>query len=54
MAQRPYWNQEMETIPHQRLKKLEADLLSKQLHYVYQTSPFYKEAFDRTGAIPAS
>ncbi len=49
MAERKYWNREMETLPLKKLEQLESARLRKQLNYVYRTSPFYREKFDRAG-----
>jgi phenylacetate-CoA ligase len=52
MEERKYWNKDLETIGDQDLKLLEMDALQRQLRYVYEKSPFYKEKFERSGVRP--
>ncbi len=52
MEERKYWNKDLETIGDQDLKLLEMDALRRQLRYVYEKSPFYKEKFERSGVRP--
>lgn len=47
-----YWNEEIETMVPEKLRQLEADLLRKQVEYVYQRSPFYAEKFDSVSVRP--
>jgi len=49
MAEKLYWNEEMETISAEDLKALETEGLRKQLDYVYRMSPFYRKKFDEAG-----
>jgi phenylacetate-CoA ligase len=51
---RPYWNEEIETMPLEKLRKLESERLQKQMAYVYRTSPWYAEKFDQAGVRPDS
>lgn len=48
-AERKYWNEEMETMPPEKLAELEARLLRRQLEYVYEKSSFYQKKFDEAG-----
>jgi phenylacetate-CoA ligase len=53
MAERRYWNEEIESMPLEELKKLQLERLKKQLHYIYENSPFfYRKKFDQAGAHP--
>ena len=52
MDDKKYWDREIETINDADLKALELDALKKELAYVYQKSPFYKEKFDLSGVRP--
>ncbi len=46
MAQRKYWNEEMETMAPDRLKKIEEKLLTDELAYIHERSPFYREKWE--------
>ncbi len=53
MAERRYWNSEIETMQVEELKKFQLGRLKKQLHYIYENSPFfYKKKFDEAGVHP--
>lgn len=52
MAERRYWNEEMETMVPEKLKKLEEGLLKKELEYIYKRSPFYRAKWDEAGVGP--
>jgi phenylacetate-CoA ligase len=47
-----YWNEEMETLPLERMRELQFDRLSKQVPYAYDKVPMYKRRFDETGVSP--
>ncbi len=53
MTQRLF-NPEMEAITDRDRERLEADLLEKQIAYVYANSPMYRAKFDEAGLTPAS
>lgn len=40
-----YWDRGIETLPRDKLKEIQEDRLKKQLQYVYQYSPFYRDKF---------
>ena len=42
---RPYWNEDIETMPRERLRRLENSHLQTQLDYVWSSSPFYSAKF---------
>lgn len=52
MNEKKFWNPEMETISRDELAALETRALKKQLAYVYEKSPFYREKFDLAGLDP--
>ena len=52
MTEKTYWNRELETMPADKLRKLESEALRTQLAYVYRESPFYRQKFDETGVHP--
>ncbi len=47
-----YWNEEMETMPRDRLEALQLERLQTVVERVYETSSFYRRAFDRKGVQP--
>lgn len=52
MPENAYWNQELETLPDDKLRELETEALQTQLAYVYRESPFYRDKFDESGVHP--
>ncbi len=52
MKDRKYWNEEMETMPQDRLYKLESEKLTEQVRYIYERSPFYRARLDAQGVKP--
>ncbi len=46
---RKYWDEEIETMPPDRLDELESGRLRDQLAYIYAKSEFYKKKFDEAG-----
>ena len=52
MTEKTYWNQELETMPADKLRELETKALQDQLAYVYRESPFYRQKFDEKGVHP--
>lgn len=53
MSERRFWNEEMETLPRDKLRALQLQRLKKQLTYEYENSPYFKERFDNTGFHPS-
>lgn len=47
--QQPYWNEDIETMPREKLRRLENSYLQAQLDYVWSTSPFYVAKFAEAG-----
>ena len=44
---------EIETLPIDKLRKLQSERLSEQVSYVYDRVPFYKKLFQGAGLVPA-
>ena len=47
-----YWNEEMETMPRDRLEALQLERLQALVERVYEKSPFYRKAFEEKGVRP--
>jgi phenylacetate-CoA ligase len=47
-----YYVSEIETLPRERLEKLQLERLKWQVHRCYQGSEFYRERFDKVGFKP--
>ncbi|MHB8597082.1 MAG: phenylacetate--CoA ligase family protein [Ktedonobacteraceae bacterium] len=47
--QRLYWNENIETMPREKLRRLENEYLQTQLDYVWSSSPFYVAKFAEAG-----
>ncbi len=45
----PYWNEEIETMPREKLRSLENSSLQNQLDYIWSSSPFYRAKFSEAG-----
>ncbi len=52
MADRKFFQPEIETMPVEKLKSLQLDRLQKQVQYVYQNNPFIKALYDKAGFKP--
>ncbi len=48
------FNPDMETLPLEKLRKLQSERLKKLVAYVYKNVPFYKQQLDKSGIQPAS
>ncbi len=46
------WNPEYEAMPRKEMERLQVERLKKLVDRVYNTSPFYKDLFDRNGIRP--
>src|SRR5690242_4645568 len=46
---RLYWNEEIETMPLAAVRRLENEVLQKQLDYIWTHSPFYQKKFAEAG-----
>ncbi|MEO7941021.1 MAG: hypothetical protein ABIR55_20555 [Burkholderiaceae bacterium] len=47
-----FWSEELETMPSQELRRLEAPLLARQIEYLYAHSEFYRRQLDEAGVRP--
>lgn len=47
-----FWNEELETLPREALKRIQLVRFKKQLAYVYERSPFYRRKFKDAGLEP--
>jgi phenylacetate-CoA ligase len=52
MAERKYWNEEMETKPRAEMIKLQEKKILDKVAYVYERSPFHKKLWDERGVKP--
>ncbi len=48
----PYWNEEMETLPRERMDELQLERLRKAIRYAYDNVPMYKRRYDEAGITP--
>jgi len=49
MPEKLYWNEEVETMPKNKLDSLEGELLCKEVAYIYDQSPYYRHRMDELG-----
>ncbi len=47
-----YWDEDLETMPREKLEDLQLELLKDELQFSYENSPYYRIAFDEAGADP--
>jgi phenylacetate-CoA ligase len=47
-----YWNEKIETLPREEIRKLQLQKLKEQVKYCYTNSVFYRKKFDRIGLKP--
>ena len=47
-----FWDEEVETLPLERLKKLQLERLQELVSRVYEKTPFYRHRFDEAGVKP--
>lgn len=52
MFAKRFWNEEMETLPLEEIRKIQFQKLNKQMKYVYDTSEFYRKKFIDLGIGP--
>ena len=52
MADGKYWNEKIETMPTEDIKKLQLQKLKLQVKHCYQNSGFYRKKFDEIGLKP--
>jgi phenylacetate-CoA ligase len=49
---RTYWDEKIETMPLEEMRKLQLENLKKTVKWVYDKVPFYKNKFDEVGLKP--
>lgn len=52
MSARQFWNEKMETLPLEEIRKIQFKKLKRQMKYIYETSEFYRKKFDNFGIRP--
>ena len=53
MSERRYWNEKLERKSFEEMRDIQFEKLKKQIHYIYNNSPFYyKPKFDDAGVKP--
>ncbi len=52
MKHRTYWNEAVETVAPEDLEAMESRVLTEQVRYVFERSPFYREKFEQAGVSP--
>lgn len=52
MADGRYWNEKIETMPHEELEAYQLKSLREELKFAYENSSYYKRSFDEAGVRP--
>ena len=52
MEENRFWNEEAETMPVERLRKLQNEKLQTATEWAYEKTTFYRNMFDRAGIKP--
>jgi len=52
MENRKYYQEEVETMPVEEIKKLQSEKLVKQVKHVYENVPYYRDLMDKKGVTP--
>ena len=52
MVNRKYWNEKIETMPAEEIKKYQLQKLQEVVKYCYEKSEFYRKKFDKAGIKP--
>ena len=47
-----YWNEDIETMPYEEMKKLQSERLVKQVRHVYKNVKYYRDLMDAKGVKP--
>ena len=50
---RKYWDEEIETMPREKLKEYQLKLLQETVNLAYTKSPYYRKSFDMAGVKPS-
>jgi phenylacetate-CoA ligase len=52
LADGKYWNEKIETMPTEEIKKHQLQKLKLQVKHCYENSVFYRKKFDKIGLKP--
>jgi phenylacetate-CoA ligase len=52
MKERTYWNEKIENLPLEEMRKIQFQKLKKQMKYIYDKSEFYRKKFVGCGVKP--
>ncbi len=52
MAKRKYFQEEIETMPVEKIKAIQSEKLVKQVKHVYEHVPYYRDLMDKKGVTP--
>ena len=52
MGKRKYYNEAIETMPVEQIKKMQSEKLVKQVAHVYKNVPYYRDLMDKKGVKP--
>ncbi|MFX0199924.1 MAG: phenylacetate--CoA ligase family protein [Candidatus Hodarchaeota archaeon] len=52
MREKKFWNEKIETLPLEEIRKIQFKKLKKQMKYIYGNSEYYKKKFDDCGIKP--
>ena len=52
MDSRRFWNEEAETLPVEKLQKLQEERLQKAIELAYGKTTYYRDLFNRAGLKP--
>ena len=52
MEKRKYYQEEIETMPVEQIKKLQSEKLIKQVAHVYKNAPYYRDLMDKKDVKP--
>lgn len=53
MEERRFWNPEMETMPMEKLQKMQEDKLQRSVEWAYKRTKYYRRLLDETGVKPS-
>ena len=52
MAEKNYYQKDIETMPREEMKQLQSEKLVKQVKHVYENVPYYRDLMDKKGVTP--
>ena len=52
MEKRKYYQEEIETMPVEKIKRLQSEKLVRQVAHVYKNVPYYRDLMDKKGVKP--